>query len=1022
MRSLRTIAGRQKTTRFNPFIWELEATSQRVRFGLAVLVILCACIGFQVKLEAATNPSKNSLVPANIQQPEAPLNDDSLLILEVILGQFQLAEAISGYLNDGSLLLPLSELVTALDFAIDVKPESGTADGWFIRENKLFSLDLNRGEVVVEGIRQVFDPGLIGAFDGDIYVDVRILAKWFPLDIKFDLSNLLIELESRVPLPVEERLDRDERRGKLLRQRKKAAKQYPEIPLPYQVISWPITDSSMEFSFSKNDSGQTQTFRQTTFATADVGTLSAELFLNADGEEFIPQARLKIGKKDPDNELLGKLRASEFAFGDISGPQLSMVSNSVLGLGVMVSNLPLDEPTEFDRISLEGDLGLGWEVELYRNEVLLDFRVARTDGRYEFDDIPLLFGVNVLRLAFFGPQGQTREEVRQIRVSPDQVKPGEHRYRFAVNQQERQILIGDLDDPSDPDLQGKNRIFVEYGTGITNKLSVNTNFVSVPLEGGHHNYVGISARAGIGPVFGRFDVVRDLTEGWATRLAAQSSFAGITALLDHQRLYDFVSETFESSDNPVEHSSNLRLDGLLRPLPSIHLPFSFTVDHEQTRDGGTTTSASNRLSTAIGAATVTNSTTWQLTKGESSRSTAVDGSFLIGGRIRDVRVRGQVGYSITPAPDIPSANVSGDWRYNKDLSLSTGVAVAFGDESITTFSLGAFTSFPLVAVGVNMNYSTANELNATMSLSFSSARDPRSGERVIRAGRMAETGAVSARVYLDNNDNRQFDEGDEPLENVKFAANGSKLKTATSIDGIAYLSGLDPYTHLNFAVEPGSLEDPFWIAEPEGVSLVLRPGLAAQLDFPVVSTGEIDGTVYHKTGKWANEVRDVSVQLVDKDGEVVKETKSAYDGFYLLDFIRPGKYTLRVDPEQLDRLKMTSVEAQEVEIQGDGTVLNGMDFILESNFKPKALRFFLASFPTQGKALEAWSGLIKDMPEQFDGLEPLIQQSAPVEKQPGTVDLYAGHVPTREVARKLCIKIKNIRSTLWCNPFNVQAR
>ena len=990
-----------------------------LNFWIFVLSFFLSFAIFQVASEAAKTTEDTLISQTAGQQPEAPLNEDSLLILEVTLGQFQLSDAISGYLNGGSLLLPLSELVSAMDFAIDVKTENGTANGWFIKENKLFSMDLNRGEAVIEGKRQNFDPGLIGVFDDDIFVDVRVLAKWFPIDIRFDLPNLLIEIESREPLPIEEKLARDTRRKKLLRQREKAEVMYPEIPLPYQVISWPITDSSMEFSFQKNDSGTTQTFRQTTFATADIGKLSAELFLNADGQNFIPQARLKIGKKDSKNELLGDLKASEFAFGDISDPQLSMVSNSKLGMGVLLSNLPLDEPTEFDRITLDGDLGLGWEVELYRNEVLLDFRVARTDGRYEFQDVPLLFGVNILRLAFYGPQGQVREDIRQIRVSPDQVKPGEHRYRFAYNQQERQVLIGDVDDPADPDLQGKGRLFVEYGTGLTKFLSANFNFVSIPMEGGHHNYAGFNTRASLGPVFGRFDLIRDLSEGWAGRLSAQTSIAGIILIGEHQRLYDFVSEEFSSSDDPAEHISNLRMEGVLQPHPVVHVPFSLTADHEQARSGDTDTSLSSRLSTSISGATVTNSTKWQLTKSGSTRNTTVDGSFLIGGRIKDVRVRGQVGYSLSPELDIPDSNISADWRFNSDVSMQAGLSFDFSEDQSETFSLGGYRTFPLFSLGLNMNYSTTNELNALMSLSFSSARMPRTGDRVIRSGRMAETGAISARVFLDKNLNNKFDDEDEALQDVGFSANGTALKTLTREDGIAYVSGLDIYNDLNFAVAPGSLEDPFWVAQPEGVSVILRPGLAAQVDFPVVSTGEIDGTVYHQT---KNEVRDVTVQLVDQDGKVVKEAKSAYDGFYLLDFIRPGRYTLRIDPEQLEGFGMAPTSSQEVEILGDSTILNGMDFVLESENGDSALRLLLASFPTSEQAASAWKSLVREMPEKLAGLTPFIQPGPPKEGQPDVSDLYAGPVISREEAKKLCGFIQKIRSEIWCNPFSVQAR
>jgi hypothetical protein len=118
--------------------------------------------------------------------------------------------------------------------------------------------------------------------------------------------------------------------------------------------------------------------------------------------------------------------------------------------------MDLETPEEFDRITLEGNLPLGWEVELYRNEVLLEFQSASADGRYRFEDVSLLFGVNVLRLIFYGPQGQQREEVRQVRVDTDQISAGEFRYRIAANQHDTRLYSRSYTG-TDPDVDGQAR-------------------------------------------------------------------------------------------------------------------------------------------------------------------------------------------------------------------------------------------------------------------------------------------------------------------------------------------------------------------------------------------------------------------------------------------------------------------------------------------------------------------------------------------------------------------------------------
>lgn len=968
----------------------------------------------------------SAAVPADpapqLAQAGFQANDENFLILEAQLGPFTLTDGMAGYLNEGSLLLPLSEFAEILDLAIGVSPSTGQAEGWFLSENRLFSLDIDQGTVVIDGKSQPINPLLIGIFDDDIYVDVRLLSNWFPIDINFNLSTLLITFETREPFPLEQQLARKNRRKRILSRDEVADSRFPNLPQPYQLISWPVTDTSMQFSYSKSDSGTTQTMNQTTFMTAEVGKLTAELFLNADAESFIPQARLKVGKKDSNGELLGDLKATEFQFGDIVTPSSSLVVSSNLGRGVLLSNFPLENPSEFDRITLDGELPTGWEVELYRNEVLLDFRTSRTDGRYVFEDVPLLFGVNVLRIAFFGPQGQTRNEIRQIRVGPDQTKPGEFKYRFAANQNSRQLLIGDVDTTNQDGTAGKMNLLGEFSTGITRNLSFAASFNNVPLPGGNRQYVTASTRTAIGNVFGRVDVVRDLSEGWAAQFGAQTSIGGVTGIAEHIRLYDFQSGQYEESSDPTEHETSARIEGTLRFSGLAQIPYSITGTHEQSRSGATISTLNNRLSTAISGATVTNTLQYQLNRNETSTTEAVDGSFLVGGRLDAFRVRGQLAYAVSPTPDITSSSLSADWRINEDLNASAGVNVNFADEQVTTLSGGVNSTFDLAAVGLNFDYSTQNDLNARLNLSFSSTKDPRNGDLIVRAQQMADSGSISVRVYLDENYNGLFDDGDTPLEGIQFKADGTTEKTKTGKDGIALLTGLETYRNIEIELAKGTLEDPYWISDPEGVSVVLRPGIAAQADFPVVTTGEVDGTVYRRKGEWANEVRDVIVQLVDPSGRVVYQTETAFDGFYLLDFVKPGTYTLRVDPNQIKQLRLSPPKETEIVIGGDGTILNGMDIILESDNVSRSFRVLLTSYKTREAVFDAWNKLKEEHPDLLEGLEPMIQLNDIGGEQGVVYDLFTGPLANKKQAADLCINIRQVRDEVWCNPLEVQVR
>ena len=230
------------------------------------------------------------------------------------------------------------------------------------------------------------------------------------------------------------------------------------------------------------------------------------------------------------------------------------------------------------------------------------------------------------------------------------------------------------------------------------------------------------------------------------------------------------------------------------------------------------------------------------------------------------------------------------------------------------------------------------------------------------------------------------------------------------------------HTPIDFAVATGTLEDPFWITHPEGVSVILRPGVTGTVDFPVVSTGEIDGTVYRRKGDWSDPVADAIVQLVNDKGKIIKETRTAYDGFYLIDFVTPGGCTLRIDPEQISRLKLDEPEQQSIKIEGDGTIINGLDFFLELARREHSFRVLLTSFLTRDAALKAWAELQPKVPEEFQSLKPMVSvQDMGGEK--GVVhNLFVGPIKKRDDGKRLCINVRELKGQIWCNPLTIQAR
>src|SRR6266436_2709998 len=81
-----------------------------------------------------------------VQRPQ-----DQALILNLTLNRTSIGENFIVYEDKKRLLVPLAGVMSALEIAITTDPDGGTASGFFINENRRFSLDLAAGRASVDG-------------------------------------------------------------------------------------------------------------------------------------------------------------------------------------------------------------------------------------------------------------------------------------------------------------------------------------------------------------------------------------------------------------------------------------------------------------------------------------------------------------------------------------------------------------------------------------------------------------------------------------------------------------------------------------------------------------------------------------------------------------------------------------------------------------------------------------------------------------------------------------------------------
>jgi hypothetical protein len=821
----------------------------------------------------------------------------NLLVLEVRLDQQVLSDGMTAFQVGNDVFLPLGDLARLLTLAITTRPVEGSASGFILDEARTFSLNVLERQVALGGRQEPLDRAQFKLQPDDIYVSSKLLARWLPVDLDVDMSSLVLKVHAREKLPLQSRATRG------VRQQGNASPAdpgYPRSATPYAMAGAPLIDQTVGVDLR---SGHRPDSTYTAYLTGDLLGMQAALYANAGHHGTGQDVRLTLGRTDPAAGLLGPLHASSALFGSVAVPGVSGVSfGSATGNGIAIGNRPLNQPTRFDRHTLQGPLPPGWDVELYFNDALVGFQASRPDGKYVFENLPLVYGANEFRLVFHGPLGQVRVERQNFLLEQSMVAPGQLYYNVAQHRDEF----------------GQLRSSVQFDLGLPGGLTASAGQARLPLFGVDKRYASAGLREYLNAVIVGIDTVRADDGGVLAHAELKTRIGGLSVGAAHSALSGgFASEIYLPSNDPIRARDELRVDGVLQPGAGLVLPLALSVERDRLASDVHNLQVNARLAAYRNGTAISNALRWQSLY---DRRYA-DGLLQLSRRVAGVGATGQLQYSIQPSLGVTSFALTADKYLAEGYVLNLGVLRAF---QVPHYELTAALNKSLGSFGLGLTarYSTQHEYGAGIQLFMALGREPRGGAWHTDALPLAATGAASVRVFVDKSVNG----ADEPVKGAGFTINGGNQLARTNAAGIAYLSRLPADQYVDIALDSTTLEDPQWMPRQAGVRVVPRPGKVIELDFPVIVTGEIDGTTYRiGPGGARRPAGDLQLELVDSQRKVVAQAASSNDGYFVLSNVAPGDYLLRVAPEQLRRLHLHDFGMHLVTIKPDGSFVNGRE-------------------------------------------------------------------------------------------------
>lgn len=870
------------------------------------------------RADVAATAARSEVSP---DQP-ALFGPDDLVLLEVVSGNITLSEALGGYHGRTGTYLPLGELARLLDLAIVVVPPERRATGWVLKEDRTFSLDLNAGTARSGSTEIKLSSTDAVMRDNEIYVRAEILARLIPADFKADLGGLQLSIVAHDMFPFQARLER-ERRASGIGPDRFDARGAP-VAQPYGLFTPPALDVTLDGAIG-NHSPRRQT-RYDVRVAGDLLYSDAQFYLGSDQNGNPTNARVLLERKDPDGKLAGPFGITRSSLGDTYTPSLSVGAGSQGGRGFAVSSEPLEQASVFNRIDLRGELPLGYQIELYVNEVLRGSQTQPVEGRYEFLQIPLVYGVNVIRLVLYGPRGERREEVRRVNIGGGQLAKGA--FTFAVGAVQQGLPVIQLADPAaglpsfDP---GQNRLRAvgRAAYGLTADITLVGGLAAyTPTQGNSRLLTTIGARTGLAGFASQLDLAADNRGGSAVALGLAGRPLGISVVARHGEYRGgFVDEALPrggGSTIALRRSTDVEADTSLHFGTRV-IPIAFQIDRNEQVDGRVLIDAVGRMSLPVARYLVSNAVSLQQERGAgrpaiTRASGTTDISALIATRWQ---VRASLSYDIAPGTTIRQAVATVDRLVSDAVSVRFAAAHSFGSPSTTSLQGGVTVRFPWADLAANTTYETGSrDARVGLQLTFGALFDPmRRRYRLARPG-VASGGSFALMAYADRDGDGTFGPGDEPLPGIKLRSGGRPVETGN--DGTAIVTGLGDGTRARIEVDASGLDDPYLTAGGGVYAMVPRPGHVATMALPFAPSGEVTLRLMFDDGKTKRGLSALAVQLLGEDGRVVAAGRSEFDGALLLDGLKPGRYRVNLDPAQAERLHFILSDTVDIMIPRTG--------------------------------------------------------------------------------------------------------
>lgn len=826
--------------------------------------------------------STNSLSAKALAAGESKFNTDhaDLYLFGLWLSKHQLTDSLVGYQVDNRLYVSAESFFSAVEFPITKSIASEEKwEGWYLREANKFNLNIAAREVQISGNRRALksDDFLITEEDG-LLINTEALRSWFDLQFIINTHNQTIMMSASYLLPFQERNNRLNQLNK--KQNVKAQPiwlndQYHMLTVPqadlttyvshqsqaektYDTASENITSS---FDLLKHSAFYTGTFNQ----TSRQGRAQAQRF-----------TLTREGLTDVDQLFLG---ARSYSVGDVFLTESNLVTKGGSGAGVVIQRNSNNNNQIGNKVTIQGDATPGWQVELYRNNELLELGVVDSSGRYIFENQETMAGENQFLIKLYGPAGQVVDKTNVIWGGGYNLKKNDFRYNISSLDYSKEFLTGDVDNIAA--ITSKHIDQATFSYALTDDFELGTGFHRVELYDqtqktfSDKNYTSINARYNtpLGVFWG--EGTKKTDGGSAAALQFLTSFYNQSVSVTHQKFNNFISDY----TNTTGSYTQLTGVNLLGSLPWKNLTsYNFSVANKQFVNGDEQIQTRGRLTGKLGPLYLSNELSYI---GDEKGSDSFNGQLKISGRYNTMSFSGGLLYDVNNNYAVKQIDGSLRWQATPKIfnTLTFSKQLQNDQESLLRNQL----TWQQKIMDLTFTAEVDSKKNWLVALgaNFSLGYDTDHFQPYLTRNRLSRTGRPSLDFFVDSNDNGIKDSDEEYVEEASWQRKNS-LISAGNIPASSTFS---------IRAKDFKIDSPLLVAKDEYL-LRTHPGSSLKLDIPLTAVGDIEGNIASIIKHSRPDKSKIEITLLDKEGKFLATTNVEFDGYYRFNKIPVGRYKL----------------------------------------------------------------------------------------------------------------------------------